>query len=113
MARKLCENCGHQLPNAVGPGVYCSECGEPVAPTKISPLHRMEQGKWYQIVYRIEGQRVSRVMTVQYLGWNEILGEHSLNLRPLAGTQALHDSAIEATAPAPDPRPKLPKRVRS
>ena len=28
---KLCENCGHPLPNAAGGGLYCTRCGEPVA----------------------------------------------------------------------------------
>lgn len=30
MARELCRNCGHELPNAAGPGLYCPDCGEPV-----------------------------------------------------------------------------------
>jgi predicted amidophosphoribosyltransferase len=29
---KLCDNCGHPLPNAAGAGLYCNECGEPVRP---------------------------------------------------------------------------------
>jgi uncharacterized Zn finger protein (UPF0148 family) len=26
----LCKNCGHALPNAAGPGLYCPNCGEPI-----------------------------------------------------------------------------------
>jgi hypothetical protein len=29
MSRELCDNCGHPMPNAVGGGVYCNNCGEP------------------------------------------------------------------------------------
>ena len=29
MSADLCRNCGHYMPNAVGPGVYCANCGEP------------------------------------------------------------------------------------
>lgn len=31
---ELCDNCGHQLPNAVGAGLYCTNCGEPVHKTE-------------------------------------------------------------------------------
>lgn len=34
----LCANCGHALPNAVGVGIYCNHCGEPVKPKQMSPL---------------------------------------------------------------------------
>lgn len=34
----LCTNCGHALPNAVGVGIYCTHCGEPVKPKQMSPL---------------------------------------------------------------------------
>lgn len=30
MARDLCTDCGHPLPNAVGSGIYCTHCGRPV-----------------------------------------------------------------------------------
>jgi predicted RNA-binding Zn-ribbon protein involved in translation (DUF1610 family) len=33
----LCKNCGHALPNAAGPGLYCPNCGEPVAKPKPKP----------------------------------------------------------------------------
>lgn len=30
---ELCDHCGHALPNAVGVGLYCTNCGEPVSTT--------------------------------------------------------------------------------
>jgi len=28
MGRKLCDHCGHELPIAAGPRLYCTHCGE-------------------------------------------------------------------------------------
>lgn len=29
MASDKCPNCGQPWPNAAGPGIYCTRCGEP------------------------------------------------------------------------------------
>ena len=45
---ELCDDCGHPLPNAVGPDVYCTNCGAPVHPVStrkpVKPSSRPERG---------------------------------------------------------------------
>jgi hypothetical protein len=63
----LCTFCGHALPNAVGVGVYCNHCGEPVRKTPTDAHVEAIKGSWqhYQVT---AATRVGREMTPQQVG---------------------------------------------
>lgn len=42
----LCGNCGHELPNAAGPGLYCTNCGEPVTRRIVTTRSIAGEQKW-------------------------------------------------------------------
>lgn len=48
---ELCGNCGHELPNAVGPGLYCVYCGEPVR--RPERKQRVEQNENIKLEYAL------------------------------------------------------------
>lgn len=75
----------------------------------------LEIGRWYRIVYRIEGvYNVPRVAVMQYLGTQTRgpLTELIFNLRPLAGTQSLEPRWVIGITPASENKPMMPQKLR-
>jgi hypothetical protein len=75
----------------------------------------LEIGRWYRIVYRIEGiHNVPRVAVMQYLGTQARgpLTELIFNLRPLAGTQSLEPRWLIGITPASENKPMMPQKLR-